>query len=161
MFVFCIASSLCWIADLKMFNRSMEQSRGEADNRSASPEVSRCVCNPRFHYRVYKSPPLDPVHSQLNPICTFTPYIFKINYNIIHQSVLRFLKQFLTFWFSIWNFVQFLIAPMRDTCSNSLLHIITLITLVAIVHYSVTVKNDPHVKKANSFQIVCKISFAC
>jgi len=39
----------------------------EANRFSASQEIPLILCNPKVHYRVYKSPPLFPVLSQMNP----------------------------------------------------------------------------------------------
>jgi len=31
------------------------------------------IMEPKIHHHVKKSPPLDPIPSQLNPVCIFTP----------------------------------------------------------------------------------------
>jgi len=45
---------------------------GEADSHSAS-QIPRLLWNSKFHYYVYKSPPLDRTQSQMNPVHTFPP----------------------------------------------------------------------------------------
>jgi hypothetical protein len=46
--------------------------------------VTDCL-DPKVHYRVQKSPPLDPNLSQIKPV--YTSYFFKIHFNIILPSV--------------------------------------------------------------------------
>jgi hypothetical protein len=52
------------------------------DSRSACQEIS-LLLNPNVHYRVHKSPPVDPILNQMNSVHIVTPYFFKINFNII------------------------------------------------------------------------------
>jgi hypothetical protein len=52
---------------------SMEQSYWQTNSRSTNQEISRLLWNPKFHYRVHNSPPLDPVLSQINSVRNFSP----------------------------------------------------------------------------------------
>jgi hypothetical protein len=64
---------------------------------SASQEIPRNFWNPKVHYRVHKSPPPFAILSQMNPVHSLTLCIFKILFNIILPSTLRFPK---------WSFLQ-------------------------------------------------------
>jgi hypothetical protein len=57
----------------------MEQnSLWEANSHLLSQEISRLLWNLNVNYRTYKSPPLDPILSQMNPNHTLSSYFFKI-----------------------------------------------------------------------------------
>jgi hypothetical protein len=54
----------------------------EANNHSASQEITRLLCNPKVHYCVHKSSPLVPIPSHMNPAHNFPlcfPKIHRIN----------------------------------------------------------------------------------
>jgi hypothetical protein len=67
----------------------IEQSPWEAYSRSAGNEIPRLVWNPKVHFQVYKSTPVDPILSQINPVQTTTPYFFKIYSNSIFRHFSR------------------------------------------------------------------------
>jgi len=65
-------------------NSYTEQSPSwDADSYSVSQEISRPLRNPKIHYRIHKSPPLDSVLSHIYPVHSFPSYISEI----IHFSV--------------------------------------------------------------------------
>jgi hypothetical protein len=49
----------------------------------------------KMHYCLQKSPPLDPIVNQINLVHKFTPYLCKINFNMILPSTSRLPKLFL------------------------------------------------------------------
>jgi len=55
-------------------NSMYENTSSEADRSSTSQEIS-------LHSHVHKSPPLDPIVSQMYPAHTFTPYFLMIHLN--------------------------------------------------------------------------------
>jgi hypothetical protein len=98
----------------------------EADSHSASQEIHCLLCNPKFHY---KSPPLVPILSQMNPVHTFPPYFPKIHSNIILPSATRSSESFFPSGFRAKIFRAFLIYSMRAVCSAHLI-VLDLITLM-------------------------------
>jgi len=58
----------------------------EANSDSASQEIPRLLWNPKFYYRVHKSPPLMFILSQMHPVHNFPPCFPKICFNVIFPS---------------------------------------------------------------------------
>jgi len=61
----------------------------EANSHLASQEIPLLLYNPKFRYRVRKSPPLAPILSQMHPLYAFSPSFPKIHSNIIFPSMSR------------------------------------------------------------------------
>ena len=91
---------------------SMERSPSLEPNRfTASQEIPHILCNPKVHYRIYKSPPPVPILSQLYPVHTPTPHLLKIHLNIILQPMPRSPKWSLSLRFPQQNPVYALLLP--------------------------------------------------
>jgi hypothetical protein len=68
-------------------SNDMEQSHSwEADNRSAGQAIPGLSWNPKLCHCVQKSPPLDPILSQFNPLNILTPSFLKMHFNVILPS---------------------------------------------------------------------------
>jgi hypothetical protein len=81
-------------------SNSMEHSPWETDSCPASWDVSYLLWNPKFHYHVHNSPPLD-ILSQLNLVHNFTLYVFNSHFNIIFSSIPSSSNGSLSFRFSM------------------------------------------------------------
>jgi hypothetical protein len=80
------------------------------------------------HYRVHKTPPLDPIFSQANPVHKLSPSFPRIHSNIILPSTPRSSERSPTFRFFYQNVIH--ISPVCATYTSHLilLDMITLIT---------------------------------
>jgi hypothetical protein len=58
-----------------------------AANCAVTKKFPNILQNPKAHYRVYMSPPLVPILSQINPAHTTLSDLSKTNFNIIHPSM--------------------------------------------------------------------------
>jgi hypothetical protein len=84
----------------------------KADCHLACQKNPAFLRNPKVHYRVHTSPPLNPILSQLNPVRSIDLYLPKVHLNVILPPAPRS---------SQWSPVFWPPSPMRATCPAHLI----------------------------------------
>jgi hypothetical protein len=95
---------------------------------SLSKNISLSLWNPKVHHRVHKSPSLDPIVSQPNPVRPIDPYLPKVHFNVILPPTPRSSRWPLAFGPPNQNPVNTSPLPMRVICPAHLI-LLDLITL--------------------------------
>jgi hypothetical protein len=70
-----------------MYADYVEQIGSESDSLSASQIIPRLLWNTYVHYHIYKSPSVDPIMGQMNPVYAFPPFLHKMYSNSIVPSM--------------------------------------------------------------------------
>jgi hypothetical protein len=89
----------------------------KANCHSACQKILLPLWNPKVHYRVHKSPPMDPILSQPNPVRPIDPYLPKYHLNIILLPTPRCSQRSLTFRPPNQNPVN--TSPLPHACHTS------------------------------------------
>jgi hypothetical protein len=95
----------------------------EAAHCAATQEYPSILWNPRFHYRLHKSPPLVSILSQMNLIHTIPSYRSKIHFNIAHHLRLGLPSGLFFSGFPTNILYAFLFSPI---CATYPVHLILL-----------------------------------
>jgi hypothetical protein len=76
---------------------------------------------PKVHYHAHKSPSLDPILNQPNPVCHIDPYIPKVRLKVILPPTPRSFQWSLSFGSPNQKPVNTSPFPMRATCLGYLI----------------------------------------
>jgi len=94
------------LLDFCILSNSTEHSTSwEDENRSVCHEYLCLLWYQKVHYRLHKSPLLDSLLSQINPVPSHTPYTYEIHFSIILPLTPRSPKWCLLFRFSDYNYI--------------------------------------------------------
>jgi hypothetical protein len=76
---------ILWRSLHDFFDSMQQVPSWEAHSRSASQQIPSLLWNPKFHYRVHKSPPLSSILNHMNQVHILTPCFFKVRCGL-HSS---------------------------------------------------------------------------
>jgi hypothetical protein len=85
----------------------------DAVSHSACQEIPRLLWDPNVHYRVHRSPTLDPVLIHMTPILTITSYYCEIHFNIISHMHIRYPSVLFPYGFPTEILFEFFIYMSR------------------------------------------------
>jgi hypothetical protein len=102
----------------------------EAANCAATQELPSILWNPKFQYRVHKSPPLVHILSHITPIPTIPFFFSKIYFNSVHPLHLGLPSGLFPSGFPTNILFEFF-SPIRATCPAHLI-ILDLIILIIL-----------------------------
>jgi hypothetical protein len=97
----------------------------------ATQELASILWNPKVQYRVYKSHPLVPILSHINPFHTIPSYLYKINFNIVQPPTPWSSQWSLSFWYFHRYPICIPLLPIRATCPKHLI-LLDLIILILL-----------------------------
>jgi hypothetical protein len=83
-------------------------------NCAAPQELPSIIWNPNVQYRVYKSHPLIPILSHINPVHTILSYLSKIRFNIVHPPTSWSSQRSLSFW--LFHRCPICIPLLQNSC---------------------------------------------
>jgi len=123
------------------------KSFSEAVSPTAGKEFPPLLWKPKFYVRVLKRELSDFILCQVNTVHNLTLCIFKIHFNIIVVSTLRFAKWHLPYSSSVENFVSISYLSNTAACSSHLflVDLITLIIFSQAPHYTVFSSPSPNI----------------
>jgi hypothetical protein len=94
----------------------------EASSCGATQELPRILWNPKVHFLVHKSPPLVPIHSQIDAVHNTPFYLSKIHFNIVNPSMS---------WSSLWS-LSFRLSHRYRICVPLLPHSCNILILLEL-----------------------------
>jgi hypothetical protein len=103
----------------------------ETNSLSDIQEILLLLRNPQVHCRVYRTPPLEPIQSQMNPVHIIIICFFEAYFNVIPHIRLRFQSSHFPSSFPIKIVYAFLVSLMRATCPTDLILDFTTLTFGA------------------------------
>ena len=126
MFEYCVWL-LTYLLTYSMEQVLLEKLTGFAANQ----EIPRILCNPKFHYRTQKRPPLVPILRQLHPVPTTPSHFLKIHLNIILPSTSWSPQWSLSLEFPHQNLVH--TSPFLHTCRSVVIYKLIVIVLLLVI----------------------------
>jgi hypothetical protein len=84
----------------------------KTDNHSTNRDIPSILWNPKLHYHVHKSPPLDSALNQINPVHLLPSYFSKTRFNMFFPCTPMSALQ--VFWLNFWMHFSSVSCMLHD-----------------------------------------------